>query len=178
VIAESRLERVKAWIESELASVTWTGKNGESVQPYLVEFVMRNYNGMEYLEIFVDTDDGITIDQCTSVSRKLSEQIDENPGIAELLPSALRLDVSSPGTSRPLRLERQYAKNIGRKLRVKYKDDSGTYQVVIGRLIAAVFGESLTLDMDTKKKKKPDEPPNHLVLRFAQIVECKVEIEF
>ena len=80
------------------------------------------------VEILVDSDKGITIDECTEISRKLSEVIDA------LDYSNFRFNVSSPGIGYPIEHDWQFKKTIGKKVEIKSKIDS---QVVknIGLLI-------------------------------------------
>jgi ribosome maturation factor RimP len=80
------------------------------------------------VEILVDSDNGITIDECTEISRRLSEIINT------LDYSNFRFNVSSPGIGYPLKYDWQLKKTIGKKIEVKSKLDS---QVVrnIGLLI-------------------------------------------
>jgi ribosome maturation factor RimP len=81
---------------------------------YLVDLNVRGESGSSVLEIYVDTDEGITADQCAVISRGLSLELDAQ----DILTGRYRLEVSSPGLDRPLKLGRQFAKNIGRTLRV------------------------------------------------------------
>ena len=81
---------------------------------FLVDMNVRGESGSSVLEIYVDTDEGITADQCAVISRGLSTELD----IQDILNGRYRLEVSSPGLDRPLKLGRQFAKNIGRTLRV------------------------------------------------------------
>lgn len=135
---------------------------------------------MDYLEIYVDTDDGITIDACARLSRKLAEEVEMRPDLQDLLPNRFRLDVSSPGLSRPLKLERQYRKNIGRLLRVKYKDSNEVYQVVKGRLVhlSEQVPIELTLERVSDRKKGKRTESERLTLPLSQLVEATVEVEF
>ena len=70
--------------------------------------------------VFVDADDQLTIGMCQKISRFLEHRIEEN----KWLPDKYTLDVSSPGTDNPLKLHRQYKKNIGRTASVKLDDGS------------------------------------------------------
>lgn len=70
------------------------------------------------LEVFIDSDSGITFQKCRRISRYLEAVIEEENWFGE----RYTLDVSSPGLSRPLKLKRQYVKNIGRKLNITMKD--------------------------------------------------------
>ncbi len=83
---------------------------------FIVDVSLRGERTSKVVEIYIDTDDGISLDDCSSISRELSEQLDT----MELIPGRYRLDVSSPGLDRPLKLFRQYRKNIGRVCKIAY----------------------------------------------------------
>jgi ribosome maturation factor RimP len=99
---------------------------------FLTELVIRGELRSRVLEVYVDTDDGITIDTCSDISRELSEILDQE----DLILGAYRLDVSSPDLSRPIHVPRQFKKNIGRVLSVTYLED-GAEQTAEGVLEAA-----------------------------------------
>ena len=67
------------------------------------------------ITVVIDGDKGVTIDDCAKLSRKIGEAIEED----DLIDSAYLLNVTSAGVEHPLKLERQYRKNIGRTVRVK-----------------------------------------------------------
>ena len=81
---------------------------------YVVEVNIRGERGSSIVEVFVDTDKGITADQCARVNRHLSAELDR----LNLISGRYRLEVSSPGLDRPLKLGRQFNKNIGRQLKI------------------------------------------------------------
>ncbi len=66
------------------------------------------------LQVFVDGDNGITIDKCAEISRYLEKQLDEE-GIAG---NDYVLEVSSPGMNNPLKVLRQYKRRIGSEVEV------------------------------------------------------------
>ena len=70
---------------------------------------------------------GITIDDCANLNRELSKELDE---ITLSLQDSYLLEVSTPGLDQPLKLKRQYKKNIGRRLKVKLAD-----KAVEGKLV-------------------------------------------
>ncbi len=114
---------------------------------FLVDFHLSATNK---LEVFVDCDSGLTLQMCQKISRHLEHYFDE----AGWLGDTYKLEVSSPGLTNPLKLQRQYVKNIGRKVEVTLKD--GTIKT--GPLTAA--GETTCTIQETvvvlegKKKKK------------------------
>jgi len=110
--------------------------------------------------IYVDgAERGINMDECAEISDELGFLIDAH----EIFPDAYRLNVSSPGLSRPLVDRRQYFKNMGRTVKVKYKDEEG-YHKIQGEL------EDLTDQMITIHQGNGDS----LDVLFSQIVETKV----
>ena len=71
------------------------------------------------IKIFLDADEGITIEKCIKINRALYNQIEES----ELFPNGdFSLEVSSPGIDEPLKLQRQYKKNIGRIVEITMID--------------------------------------------------------
>ncbi len=99
---------------------------------YIVELIVRGERSSKVVELYVDTDSGISIDLCTSISREFSMQLDEEDVIA----GRYRLDVSSPGVGRPLKLPRQYIRNVGRSIKIKITTESGT-AIIEGKLMEA-----------------------------------------
>lgn len=77
---------------------------------FIVEVQLNN----KKLNVFIDCDSGVTFGKCQKLSRYLESFIDEEGWLGE----KYILEVSSPGIGRPLKLSRQYKKNIGRKLEV------------------------------------------------------------
>jgi len=70
------------------------------------------------VEVFMDSDTGVTFEKCRKISRFLENIIDTEGWLGE----KYTLEVSSPGVNRPLKLWRQYPKNIGRKLDIVLED--------------------------------------------------------
>ena len=71
------------------------------------------------IRVFLDADDGITIEKCTSVNKALYKYIEETGVFPD---GNFSLEVSSPGVDEPLKLHRQYKKNTGRKVEVLMND--------------------------------------------------------
>ena len=67
------------------------------------------------LRITIDTPDGISIDDCEKVHRKIDPILDEADPIAD----SYYLEVSSPGVERTLRLPSHYAYAVGQKIQCK-----------------------------------------------------------
>jgi len=135
---------------------------------FLVEL---NLHGTNKLEVFLDCDSGLTFDKCRQISRHLESYIDEEGWFGE----KYTLEVSSPGLTRPLKLNRQYRKNIGRKVEVTLID--GTIKT--GTLKAA--GETdITIEetVITKEGKKKKTVEVQTELPFEEIKKTKIVISF
>jgi ribosome maturation factor RimP len=82
------------------------------------------------IKIFLDADKGLPLERCIKVNRALYKKIEE----AGLYPGGdFSLEVSSPGVDEPLKLQRQFIKNVGRNVSVTLPDDS----IRSGKMIAA-----------------------------------------
>ena len=86
----------------------------QSIDGYLVDVNVRGERGGSIVEVFVDTDKGITADECAQVNRYVSSELEKQ----NLISGRYRLEVSSPGLDRPLTMVRQYKKNIGRQVKI------------------------------------------------------------
>ncbi|MFV0364015.1 MAG: ribosome maturation factor RimP [Suipraeoptans sp.] len=67
-----------------------------------------------YLRAYIDKPNGINIEDCEKVSRKLSEILDED----DFIEDAYILEVSSPGLGRPLKKEKDYERSIGKEIEI------------------------------------------------------------
>jgi len=112
----------------------------------------------------VDGETSLNMDQVTSVSRAISELLDEAPFMGE---TPFTLEVTSPGVDRPLTKPRHFAKNHDRLLKVVKLDGD----VVIGR-IAANSENEVALTVTDKKEVKD------VIVAFSDIKRATVEIEF
>lgn len=87
---------------------------------FLVDVKLKGNQSNQRLIILLDGDEGVTIDQCSNVSRSLSGLLEEK----DLIDGKYYLEVSSAGIDFPLQMVRQYQKNKGRSLKVTLKNGS------------------------------------------------------
>lgn len=123
------------------------------------------------LEISIDSDTGVTFQNCQRISRYLETFIDENGWLGE----KYVLEVCSPGAVAPLILPRQYPKHIGRKLEVKHKDG-----VVEEGKLTQVTEQGITIEYKTRRKegkKKITEEVKSDIL-FSDIERAKIKLSF
>jgi|TARA_B100000767_G_scaffold51355_1_gene46724 ribosome maturation factor RimP len=92
------------------------------------------------ISILLDDDEGTSISKCIELSRHLEGELDRDL-------EDFSLDVSSPGLDQPLKIHRQYLKNIGRDVQLKITEAGK----VIGKLISATPEEIV---IQTREKKR------------------------
>ena len=115
------------------------------------------------LKVFIDSDEGLTSGICVRINRALRDHLETSLILGE----NYALEVSSPGIDRPLKLRRQYVKNIGRRLSVKRAIDG----IIEGEL-KEVGVENILIEIKEKKEIKIIEIP------FDQIEWSKVLVSF
>lgn len=135
---------------------------------FVVEVKVNQVGHKTVLGILIDADQGVNIDTCARVSRMVSDEIEAK----ELIPDAYTIEVSSPGVDYPLSSRRQYAKNIGRSLRVLL--ESG--ESVEGKL--KEVGQTGIVLIVTQKEKGKKATEVESILAFNQIKKSTVLVSF
>ncbi len=123
------------------------------------------------LEVFIDSDSGVTFDKCQRISRYLESFLDEDL----MLGDNYTLEVSSPGISRPLKLPRQYRKNIGREIEITTKSGIKKSGKLVDTTDFAATVEELVLTKEGKKKKKEI---IQTIIPFEDIKKAIIKISF
>ena len=102
--------------------------------------------GTWYLRAYVDKEGGISVDDCETVSRRLSDWLDKEDFISE----SYILEVSSPGLGRPLKKDKDFARSIGKdvdvrlyRARDKRKDFTG--------VLKAYDNDTVTIEEERKE---------------------------
>ncbi len=128
---------------------------------FLVGMEEQKERGQRVIKAFVDTDEGITIAQCAEINREFAAVLDAQ----NLINEPYELEISSPGIDRPLKLLRQYKKNLGRKFTVQYlRSDE---RVSFTGVLQAIEGEKLTFATDKQETQS---------LEFSKIIESIEEL--
>ena len=132
---------------------------------FLVEVRIKPVNN---IKVFIDGDQGVGIEKLVQYNRRLYRQIEEE----NLYPNDdFSLEVSSPGLDEPLKLNRQYLKNIGRFVEVT--DNDGEKKE--GKMISVT--ETDIVVEETKGKGKKTETVQHTI-SFDKIKTTKIQIKF
>ena len=132
---------------------------------FLVEVRIKPTNNVK---VFLDADNGISIDRLVQFNRRLYKEFEEE----QVFPNNdFSLEISSPGLDEPLKLNRQYKKNIGRYVEVVLADGTKTE----GKLISVEYEQVVVEEEKGKGKKK--EMIQHII-PFTNIKTTKIQIKF
>ncbi|HEX2605914.1 MAG TPA: ribosome maturation factor [Flavisolibacter sp.] len=131
---------------------------------FIVEIRIKPTNN---IKVFIDADEGVSLSNLVEYNRKVYRQLEE----AYFPEGNFSLEVSSPGLDEPLKMHRQYKKNVGRFVEVQLLD--GTQKE--GKLLEAAEDGILIEREEGKGKKK--EIKQETVL-FDQIKSTKIQIKF
>ncbi|WP_395059167.1 ribosome assembly cofactor RimP [Flavobacterium sp.] len=150
-------EKVKDLLESGLA---------EYPSLFLIDL---NINDANKIVITLDGDNGVQLQDCINISRAIDNNLDREE-------VDFALEVASAGVSLPLKLVRQYKKNIGRTLKIK------TTSQTIEALLLEVSDEDITVEWSSREPKKIGKGKETVVhnekIAYADIQEAIVIIIF
>jgi ribosome maturation factor RimP len=132
---------------------------------FLVEIRVKPTNN---IKIYIDGDQGVSIDKLTQINRRLFRQLEEEA----FFPNGdFSLEVSSPGLEEPLKLHRQYVKNKGRKVEVISKEGVKTEGTMV------TVGETgIIVEEQTGKGKKMAVKQHEI--SFETIKTTKIQVTF
>jgi ribosome maturation factor RimP len=121
--------------------------------------LLRQGRKRSLLRIYIDKDKGVTLDDCTTVSRQVSAMLD----VEDPIQDEYSLEISSPGIDRPLFEITQYQKQIGERIKVRLSSRLAERRNIVGFLLR-VEGDDIHLLVDQEE----------LVIPFSTIEKAKV----
>jgi ribosome maturation factor RimP len=133
---------------------------------FIVDIIVSDRKGPKKVLVILDGDNGVSIDDCAEMSRHLSKLLDEST----LIDENYMLEVSTPGLDQPLKLKRQYQKNIGRGLKVKL------HERVLEGTLTAVVDDKIILVQETGSGKKKE--TKTIEVPFSEIEKAFVLVSF
>ncbi len=127
-------------------------------------------NSSNKISVFIDGDKGVTIDQCMALSRFIEQNLKRDEEDYEL-------DVSSAGLDLPLKVQRQYIKNIGRSVAIILKNG----QKLTGKLVSA-NDDGINLEVEKnvvlEGKKRKQKVIEIMPLNYSDIKSTKIVVSF
>lgn len=136
----------------------------ENKSIFLVDVNVKGNAGHQKVQVFVDSDGSFGIDECSDISHRLGDILEEKQWITE----NYTIEVSSPGVDKPLKFLRQYPKHVGRDLDIVMKDKTR----YTGRLVNVTDGFISIVPVGSKQKNK--EKDVQVTLAFSEIEKTKV----
>lgn len=123
-----------------------------------------------HISLFIDGDNGVSIDDCVALSRAIEGQLDRDK-------EDFALDVSSHGATTPLVLPRQYPKHIGRQFEVKLNNgnkEEGT--------LVSCDTEKITLEYSSRENKPVGKGKitvtHQKTISFDEIKEARIKLKY
>jgi ribosome maturation factor RimP len=153
--------------ETQILAVENKVKALISAEPdlFVVEVKIKPTNN---IKVFIDGDQGVSIERLVHYNRRLYKEMEES----NMFPNGdFSLEVSSPGLDEPLKLYRQYIKNIGRFVEVT--ETNGNKKE--GKLLTTT--EQAIVIEELKGKGKKLEIVQHTI-SFENIKSTKIQIKF
>jgi ribosome maturation factor RimP len=129
----------------------------------LVEVQYRREQSGWVLRLVIDKQDGVSLDDCASVSREIGQLLD----IEDFIDQAYNLEVSSPGLDRPLKSMADFERFTGRKTKIKTSEPIDGEHVLIGRIMKTE-GESIFLEIGSREVE----------IHYSQVSKARLEVEF
>ena len=144
---------------------------GEAFEEYSSLFLVGlSIKGDNEITVIIDGDEGVTVQDCINVSRKVEHNLDREE-------EDFSLEVMSSGATEPLINKRQYKKNIGRDLEVKLQEG-----LKITGLLTQVGEENITLSWKERVPKEVGKVKvtvdREELISFDTIEQAKVKIKF
>ncbi len=110
----------------------------------LIELRARQEHQRNILEVFLDKENGITLDDCALVSEKLSMVLD----VEDFFQHKYYLEVSSPGIFRELKSERDFLRSLNSRVKAVFHSPIKGQKTFVG-VLRQYQNETITLDNDT-----------------------------
>ena len=138
----------------------------------LVDLEFKREGRSWCLRLFIDKPGGITLDDCVEVSRDVSAILE----VEDPIPSAYRLEVSSPGLDRPLKKPSDYERFAGHLVKLKTRDlldPDGR-----GHRRKTFVGELLGCDGTLVRLRQTDRRGGEIAIALIDIDTARLEPQF
>jgi ribosome maturation factor RimP len=126
-----------------------------------IEYQVRKVDAL--LRVYIDHENGISVDDCAKVSHEISGILD----VEEPITMAYILEVSSPGMDRILFSAEQFSEFIGQEVKIKLNQMVESRRKIKGKVLS-VDGQNITIGMDDSE----------ITIEFDQIMRARVNPVF
>jgi ribosome maturation factor RimP len=119
-MSEIIIEKVQSFLQALLPTL--------GLELFEVQFRKEGHGWV--LRVFIDSQEGVTLNHCSNVSRELSNYLD----VEDFINHAYHLEVSSPGLERPLRSLGDFVRFQGKTAKVKLHHEIDNSKIVEGTI--------------------------------------------
>jgi len=148
-------------IKNKITEIITPVINAMGIELYDVEFSKMKSKGL--LRVFIEKQDGVTIDDCERVSREIEAVLD----VEDPIPFAYIIEVSSPGLDRPLKELNDFKRYSGKTVRVVTHEPIDKQTFFIGKIMDVGDNEiSFLLPKDRK-----------VIIPYKNISKARLEVE-
>lgn len=113
----------------------------ESEKMELVNVEYKKEGRAWYLKIFIDKEDGVTLDDCQNISNQVERLLD----VEDIIPHSYNLEVSSPGIERPLKKLADYHRFKGKIAKIYLYSPVNNKRGIVGKIMDVV-NEVITIE--------------------------------
>lgn len=153
---------MKKNIATEIEQIVLPITQANDLELVDVEYVKEG--GEFFLRVYIDKEDGVSLNECELVTRALNPILDEKDPIKD----NYYLEVSSPGLDRPLKKDKDFVKYQGRDVEIKlYKSIDGS-KLHEGQLVGLTEEKNIKVIIDNKEVEfnKKDVALIRLAIKF------------
>lgn len=102
-----------------------------------------------YLKIFIDSNSGISLDDCEKVNNAITDILDEKDYIKQ----QYFLEISSAGLERALREDKHFKDNIGKLIEVRLYKNLIDNKKILNGMLKDFDDESITIEVENENIK-------------------------
>ena len=129
------VEKIRAYADELLPSM--------GLELFDIQFRREGHGWV--LRLFIDREEGVSLEDCSLVSREISDYLD----VEDVIEQSYFLEVSSPGLERPLRSLEDFKRFCGQKARIKLRESVGGQRVYVGMISQVRDDRSIELVLET-----------------------------
>ncbi len=130
----------------------------EQYQFELVDVEYVKEAGTWYLRAYIDKEGGITVDDCETISRQLSDWLDRE----DFIEDSYIMEVSSPGLGRPLKKDKDFERSLGEEVEVRLYKPRNKQKDFTG-FLKAYDEHTVTIELENGSEEVFDRPEIALI---------------
>ena len=135
-----------AKIEEKVEELVTKPINDLGYRVYDVMYVKEGKDN--YLRIFIDKDQGISLNDCEKVNDAITDMLDE----ADLIKDQYFLEISSPGVERNIRKDKHFEESIGKEVNIKLFKPLDNKEKEITGILKSFDKDNINIELDDKSE--------------------------